>query len=314
MILGLSHIGLTVKDLESSIEFYQRQLGFPVLSDAERKGEAAEKITGIPGIHTRNVYLSVSPTQHLEVFGFYNPQPLPPHRKAALRVQICYAAFMKGLGQNSGEIVPAFLRQSSQRVKDIEEAPYRGCPVEILLDPDGIELRVMQSIPVKGQESESWELLYPALMVENIQRSVDFYFGLLGLEVETEGSGLWAPGEDLSAGFTGMDIHWVLLRSRGGPCLKLFRPLNFEIKPAPAWQMQRVGLSHFAFAITDLKKHYPILLQKKAIFQSPPQTAAAGPHKGGQGVYLRTPDGFVVELIDSPLTKAADFSRQRKSA
>jgi len=312
MILGLSHIGLTVKDLESSIGFYQREFGFPILSDAERKGEAAEKITGIPGIHTRNVYLSVSPTQHLEVFGFYNPQPLPPDRKAALRVQICYAAFMKGLGQNSGEIAPSIPRQVFQRGKDIEEAPYRGCPVEIFRDPDGIELRVMRSQQVKGQKSESWRLLYPALMVENIQWSVDFYFGLLGLEVETEGSGLWTPEEYLSAGIAGMDINWVLLGSRYGPCLKLFRPLNSEIKPAPPWQMQRVGLSHFAFAVTDLEKNYPVLLGKKAIFYSPPQTAAAGPHKGGQGVYLRTPDGFVIELIDSPLTRTQDFSRQRK--
>lgn len=312
MILGLSHIGLTVKDLESSIGFYQRHFGFPILSDAERKGEAAEKITRIPGIHTRNVYLSVSPTQHLEVFGFYNPQPLPPDRKAALRVQICYAAFMKGLGQNSGEIAPPLPRQEFQRGEDIEEAPYRGCSVELLRDPDGIELRVIRSEHLKGQESDSWGLLYPALMVENIQRSLDFCFGLLGLEVETEGRGLWAPDEDLSAGITGMDIHWVLLRSGAGPCLKLFRPLNFEIKPATPWQMQRVGFSHFAFAVRDLEKYYPFLLQKKVNFHSPPQTAAAGPHKGGQGVYLRSPDGFVVELIDSPLTRAGDFSRQRK--
>ena len=47
MILGLSHIGLTVSDLGLSLKFYQGRLGLQVLSDAERKGEVIDRATGL---------------------------------------------------------------------------------------------------------------------------------------------------------------------------------------------------------------------------------------------------------------------------
>ena len=48
MILGLSHLGITVKNMEDVIAAYKESFGFHVLSDAERKGEVIERITGIP--------------------------------------------------------------------------------------------------------------------------------------------------------------------------------------------------------------------------------------------------------------------------
>jgi len=64
-----------------------------------------------------------------------------------------------------------------------------------------------------------------------------------------------------------------------------------------------VGFTHFALAVRDLEKFYQELLQKGVNLHSPPQKATAGLHKDGEGVYLRTQEGVVVELIDSPLTR-----------
>ena len=88
MILGLSHMGLTVSKLDSSLHYFQENFGFTILSDAERRGEWVEKITGIPGFHTRTVYLSLSPCRHFEVFGFFHPQAIPPERENHFRVGI----------------------------------------------------------------------------------------------------------------------------------------------------------------------------------------------------------------------------------
>ena len=51
MILWLSHIGITVGDLNRSLSFYLGELVFPILSDAEKRGKYVEKIIGIPGFH-----------------------------------------------------------------------------------------------------------------------------------------------------------------------------------------------------------------------------------------------------------------------
>jgi len=46
MILGLSHMGLTVSNLDQSLKYYRENFGFKVLSNAERKGDWIDKMTG----------------------------------------------------------------------------------------------------------------------------------------------------------------------------------------------------------------------------------------------------------------------------
>ncbi len=47
----------------------------------------------------------------------------------------------------------------------------------------------------------------------------------------------------------------------------------------------------------------PSLLKKGVKFKSPPQNLGVGPHKGGQCIYFNTPDGVIIEFLDSPLIK-----------
>jgi catechol 2,3-dioxygenase-like lactoylglutathione lyase family enzyme len=58
MITALVHTALTVRDMEKSIDFYTRVLGF------EKAFEIPEPVTGKPWI----VYLAVAPGQFLELF------------------------------------------------------------------------------------------------------------------------------------------------------------------------------------------------------------------------------------------------------
>lgn len=90
MFIGLSHIGLMTKNLEESLHSYQNTHGFTILSDAERKGEWGERVTGIPGFHSRTVYLSVTPYQHLEAFEFFHIKPVPAQKEPVPWVRIFY--------------------------------------------------------------------------------------------------------------------------------------------------------------------------------------------------------------------------------
>jgi catechol 2,3-dioxygenase-like lactoylglutathione lyase family enzyme len=143
MILGLSHMGLTVSKLDSSLDYYRKNLGFTVLSDAERKGEWVEKITGIPGFHTRAVYLSLSPDRHFEVFGFFHPEVIPMERESRFRVGIL------GCVLKTDSIENLLVREDQEETRrwvsllGREEGPFGGCRVIQVKDPDGLSLRIM---------------------------------------------------------------------------------------------------------------------------------------------------------------------------
>ena len=302
MILGLSHMGLTVSKLDSSFDYYQKNLGCKVLSDAERKGEWVEKITGIPGFHTRTVYLSLSPCRHFEVFGFFHPQAIPPERESRFRVGIL------GCVLNTDRMESLLIRDDPEEARRWapllrrKEEPFGGCRVIHLKDPDGLSLRVLEEkIERMKAQSAMADLRYPVFLVENMEASLSFYGDLLGLHVD--GQGRNSPGEiEGDAPNPGRSVRWAVLRSKGSFCLKLISPVDSEILQAPPWKMQRIGFTHVAFGVENLERFY-LKLKDKVNFKSPPTSVSAGPHQGGQAVYLTSPEGITLEFIDSPLIR-----------
>jgi glyoxylase I family protein len=297
MIIGLTHVGMTVSAMERSLHYYQEMLGLTVLSDAERQGEWIEKITGIPGFHTRTVYMSVSARRHIEAFGFFHPKTVPPEKEISSKVGIQYLAFRERKQAGRPSLKGSEKEDWPRWIMAGEEDPYSGSPASTLRDPDGMLLRV-----VEGREPmrEGFELLYPAVMIEELERSVLFYRDALGLEVESEG------GESAEGKNPRPAVRWVLLRGETGPCLKLIQPLNFKISPPSPWVMQRVGFSHIAFGVREIDRYYSALLEKKVSFKSPPTPINVGPHEGGKVIYLNGPEGITLEFIDSPLIQRED--------
>jgi catechol 2,3-dioxygenase-like lactoylglutathione lyase family enzyme len=302
MILGLSHMGLTVSELDSSLGYYQKILGFTVLSDAERKGAWVEKITGIPGFHTRAVYLSLSPNRHFEVFGFFHPNVIPMERENHFRVGIL------GCVLKTGKIENLLVREDQEETRrwvpllGREEEPFGGCRVIQLKDPDGLSLRVMEEkVERTKNQSAPVDLLYPVFLVENMEESLSFYRDLLGLNVDCRGEN---PSEkrETDAKSAGRSVRWAVLRSKAGFCLKLVSPVDSGILPAAPWKMQRIGFTHVAFGVENLGGYYSNL-KGQVNFKSPPTSVNAGPHQGGQAVYLTSPDGMTLEFIDSPLIR-----------
>lgn len=300
MILGLSHMGLTVSKLDSSLGYYQKNLGFTVLSDAERKGEWVEKITGIPGFHTRTVYLSLSPCHHFEVFGFFHPQAIPPERESRFRVGI------PGCVLNTDRLESLSVREDPEEARrwasllGKKEEPFSECRVTHLKDPDGLSLRVLEEkIERMKAQAALADLRYPIFLVENMEASLSFYVDLLGLHVDGQGKNSHGEIEGESA-TPGKSVRWAVLRSKAGFCLKLVSLPNSEILPAAPWMMQRIGFTHAAFGVENLGGYY-LRLKDKVNFKSPPTPVNAGPHKGGQAVYLTSPEGITLEFIDSPL-------------
>src|SRR4030042_3922228 len=95
MILKSFHIGLTVSDLNRSIDYYTNVLKFKLVNDEERKGEWVDRITGISGFHTRTAYLAISPHTHFELFEFYNPKSFTEVKDNLFRSGLSYCIITK---------------------------------------------------------------------------------------------------------------------------------------------------------------------------------------------------------------------------
>ena len=298
MIIGLSHIGITVVDMDETLSYYKNAFGFNVLDDSERKGEWVEKVTGIPGFHTRNVYVSVSQHQHFELFKFYHPDTIPPDNKKNFQVGISYCAFLLDDLENLfASATDGKKRLSQDLIKSHEQQPFQGARSVEIEDLNSVKLKFIQPEKVDWARHGSSEnrLLYAALTVEDIDVSLNFYRDILGLEVTCEGESICGTDEDIRE-------KWVLLKFFDHTCLKLVQPLDAEIEPLAQWRMQKVGITHIALAVNDLDKLYQELSRKQINFNSSPQHLNIGPHKGGNIVYLTTPEGLVIEFIQSPFT------------
>jgi catechol 2,3-dioxygenase-like lactoylglutathione lyase family enzyme len=301
MILGLSHVGLTVSNLERSLDYYQQNFGFKVLSDAERKGDWIEKMTGIPGFHSRTVYLSVTSFHHMEIFDFIYPKAIPPESDANLSAGVVCCVFLKERQAGIPALGRPMTRDRWVSLIGERESSFRGGSETIWEDPDAMPLKIIHGVK-EGQDHEKQiktDLLYPIFLTDHISRSLAFYQDLLGLEVNDEGSFSVEPGTHEKSGFKGT-MRWVLLGTKTRPCVKLVEPLDLKIHSASPWQMQKIGFSHAAFGVTHLDEYYLELNEKGVDFRSFPQSVTLGPHQGGKAVYLNTPDGIVLEFIDSP--------------
>jgi len=72
-IVGVAHTGITVSDLDRSIEFFHDFLGLPVTDKIHCTGDMFEKVTGVTGCVIDVVYVTL-PNHTIELLCYSNPE------------------------------------------------------------------------------------------------------------------------------------------------------------------------------------------------------------------------------------------------
>jgi len=135
------------------------------------------------------------------------------------------------------------------------------------------------------------------LTVRDIERSIDFYCGLLGLELawrqESE-----TPYISQLTGLPGTKLRVAYLRPSGsdGPFIELLQyvaPVGSPVDTTP----NNPGTAHVCFFVTDLVAVHDRLSRAGVQFVSAPILITGGVHKGSSTVYLKDIDGITIELF-----------------
>lgn len=148
---------------------------------------------------------------------------------------------------------------------------------------------------------ENGALHHTGYTVSDLDRSVAFYRDLMGLEVLAEQE---KQGGYLAAivGYPDAHVKMAHLRApASGHVLELFQYIAPEGEKPERIEPRDVGTAHLCFLVDDLDAVYRRLVDAGVeTFVSPPVLVDTGINTGGYGIYLRDPDGIVLEIFQPP--------------
>lgn len=138
--------------------------------------------------------------------------------------------------------------------------------------------------------------------VSDLDRSIVFYRDTLGLDFLGE---MKMDGPETSALFQrqGCTARVAYLRPRNDKSAPPVELIQFLDQPAvkSTPNLFQTSISEFCFATDDIDRDYELLKSRGVIFLSEPQTFDSTAYGFGKSraVYLKDPDGNILELIQS---------------
>jgi catechol 2,3-dioxygenase-like lactoylglutathione lyase family enzyme len=300
-IRAIDAIGLTVSDLDRSVDFYSHLLGFTAVSDVEVTGAACEELRGLFPVRMRVVRLALG-QEVLELTEYLAPRgrPAPVDARSNDRWFQHVAIVVHDMDR-------AYAWLHDQRVTQVSPDPQRlpdwnpqagGVRAFYFRDPDGHPLELIWFPPGKGDprwQQPSDRLFlgidHTAIAVGDTRKSLAFYRDRLGFRV-AGGSENYGPEQERLNAVRGAHLRITSLRAAEGPGLEFLEylaPRNGRPFPADEqandlvhWQTRLVARDDAALA---------------SLGASPP--IAIPGHELGftRAVAVRDPDGHRLEVV-----------------
>lgn len=310
--LAVDSVGVTVSDMDRSIQFYTSVLTFAKVSDVELSGREYELLTGVFGARLRVVRLLLG-SESLELTEFLAPRgrPMPPDVRAndgvfqhvAIIVSDMDAAYarLRQFNVTHASTGPQRLPDSNPNAGGIKAFYFR--------DPDGHFLEVLQFPPGKGDQR--WHapdrlflgIDHTAIVVSDTDRSLALYRDLLGLRIVGTSENFDTEQEHLNNVF-GARLRITTLRAPAGPGIELLEYLApRDGLPAPA-DLKSNDIAHWQ---TTILVPAPVSIVDKAA--SHPPFSLVTPHvvrlpddalNVAAAALVRDPDGHGLRLALKP--------------
>lgn len=231
---GVASIGMTVSDLDQSIEFYTSVLGFKLEDTEEYTGEAYERLTGVFGARGRVARLRLG-QESLELTQFVSPEgkPYPADSRSNDRWFQHVALVVTDMDR-------AYTHLRANRVRHSSSGPQTlpswnkdagGISAFYFKDPDGHVLEAIHFPAGKGDpkwQSPSSSLFlgidHTAIVTADTDRSIAFYRDVLGMTIVGTSENYGPEQEQLNNVF-GARLRITALRAPLGPGVELLEYL-----------------------------------------------------------------------------------------
>lgn len=138
---------------------------------------------------------------------------------------------------------------------------------------------------------------HTSFTVSNLDRSLEFYVGLLGCELLWKRDAVTSQYFRDIVGFPDCACKGAHLKIPGTDHhIELFEYVAPRGVAADV-RTNNPGSAHIAFYVDDLRSAYAELKSKGVRFRSPPVYIDQGVNTGGWAVYCLDPDGITMELF-----------------
>ncbi|MBA3694164.1 MAG: VOC family protein [Acidobacteria bacterium] len=313
-VARLESVGFTVSEMDGAVDFYTRVLPFKKNSDTEVWGADVETLSGVFGARVRVVRLQLG-DETLELTEYLTPQgrPIPVTSRSHDRWFQHVAIVVSDLDQvyknlrrhkvryasTAPQTLPAYLKQAA------------GIKAFYFKDVDQHILELIQYPPGKG--APKWHELakdknklflgidHTAIVVEDTNRSLEFYRGLLQMKISGESEN-YGPEQEHLNNVRGARLRITSLQTpQAGMGVELLQYLAPNDGQSFPQDTQANDLWHWqtSFVSAGLNNLVTALERQKVNFISGGivsiETKSLAFEKG---LLVRDPDGHAVRIIE----------------
>ena len=309
-VTAVDSIGLTVSDLDRSVEFYTNVLSFQTVSEFEADGADIEHLQGVFGLRVRTARLRLG-DEFIELTEYLAPKgrPAPVDSRSNDR-------WFQHIAIIVADMDKAYSWLRAHKVQHASPGPQRlpdwnknagGIRAFYFRDPDGHALEVLAFPADKG--NPKWHrpadklflgIDHTAIVISETEASLRFYRDALGFEVAGESENYGPEQERLNNVF-GARLRITAVRAAAGPGIEFLEYLApRDGRPYPAdeksndlihWQTRFLGIGADR-AAENLRKSGRVFVSS-GVVELP--DGRAGYRKA---VIVRDPDGHAVEIAE----------------
>lgn len=310
LVKSVDAVGITVSDIDRSVEFFSKVLSFEKVSDIEVMGSEYERLQGVFGAWMRIVRMRLG-EEFIDLTEYLTPRgrPIPVDSRSNDQWFQHIAIVVSDMDRAYQQLRANKVQHTStgpQRIPDWNKAAA-GIKAFYFKDPDGHNLELIYFPSGKGnpkwQQSNGRLFLgidHTAITVSDTARSLDFYRDVLGMKLAGESENYGTEQEHLNNVFasrvrisglkapSGFGIEFLdYLTPRDG------RPMPPDTRANDLWHWQTAIRVARADAAADKLK------SARARFVSPGVTTIPDRALGiAKGFIVRDPDGHGLQLIE----------------
>ncbi|TRY33787.1 VOC family protein [Aliiglaciecola sp. M165] len=312
-IVGINHIGLSVKNLDQVLKFYQRATGFEIVKqEVITFNDTADMLYATNNVELRKATLK-APNMLFELTQFSGNEDIPLERKPVIGPGMTHTCFQSPITD------PAFTKfvHAGAQVLTKSNAPVDiggyGVTYAYAYDPEGNMFEIEQldkTILTRSGYDASWQdagkkmwMSQVALATHDIERLMQFYQKVLGFKPYRMGTYSNSSKLDDIVNIDGVSLKggWFKLGKRS-KVMELWQFVNPQT-PSTTYKRKPTDLGYtYSLEVTDIQAEYKRLTNLGVYFFSKPLPLGEFWH-----AYARDIDGNVFSLRQ-PLNPESSYA------